>query len=317
MTPPEHALSLLVPATDNTFDETAYLKANPDVADLVERGDLSTGRVHYQTFGRVEQRQQRREIPHAWKHRKLGRVRPLLRADAPCRETLAHIDCLTDAMREQFRIVPTTNISQHDYDHEALALIERHTGGLVLDCGAGCRNTYYDNVVNFEVVAYDSTDVLGVAEQLPFKDASFDAVLSLNVLEHLKNPFLAAQEIMRVLKPGGELLCVAPFLQPLHGYPHHYYNMTATGLENLFEPLVDRRILIHGAMQPIWALNWILRSYAAGLPDDQRERFKGLTVADLLTDPIEMETDPIVLMLAHATRTELASAHALLARKSV
>jgi hypothetical protein len=25
-----------------------------------------------------------------------------------------------------------------------------------------------------------------------------------------------------------------PFLQPLHGYPHHYYNMTGEGLRNLF-----------------------------------------------------------------------------------
>jgi SAM-dependent methyltransferase len=100
---------------------------------------------------------------------------------------------------------------------------------------AGLRDIYYDNVVNYEIVDYDTTDVIGPGERLPFRDGVFDAVISIAVLEHVRDPFACAAEIVRVLKPGGELVCSVPFLQPLHGYPHHYYNMTPQGLRALFE----------------------------------------------------------------------------------
>jgi SAM-dependent methyltransferase len=238
-----------------------------------------------------------------------------MQQDAVHGETPALIDCLPHATRVELHLDPTENVSSHEYDEHALAIIDRHRDGLVLDCGAGQRNTYYANVVNYEIVDYDSTDVLGAAERLPFKDESFDAVLSLNVLEHVKDPFQAAREIMRVMKPGAELMCVAPFLQPLHGYPHHYYNMTAQGLENLFLPLRQRSISLYGAMHPIWALTWFLDRYAAGLADAQRERFLTMSVADLLAATSSPDCDAVVSGLSLAARSELAAAHALKAIK--
>lgn len=309
------AFPLLEPATADNFDEARYLAANPDVAAAVRQGSLPSARVHFEHFGTVEGRRQRARLPGDWKQRKLARLRPLLRADVPCLESADHLDCLSDTLRQRYAIVPTENVSQHDYDHEALALIERHGEGLVLDCGAGMRNTYYANVVNYEIVPYDSTDVLGVAEELPFRDDSFDAVLCLNVLEHVKDPFRVARELMRVLKPGGELMVVAPFLQPLHGYPHHYFNMTREGLATLFEPLVERRFAQYGAMHPIWALNWFLHRYAAGLPEGDRAAFEAMTVRELLAPPTQLEAAPLASALASDASVELASAHALFARK--
>ena len=52
--------------------------------------------------------------------------------------------------------------------------------------------------------------VISDIENLPFKDNSFDIVLSLWVLEHLGNPKLAFSEIKRVLKKGGKFLFVTP-----------------------------------------------------------------------------------------------------------
>jgi len=45
----------------------------------------------------------------------------------------------------------------------------------------------------------------GDAENLPFADASFDAVTSMGVLHHVPHPERAIDEIYRVLRPGGRL----------------------------------------------------------------------------------------------------------------
>ena len=64
-------------------------------------------------------------------------------------------------------------ISENGYDDETVELIEGLADGLILDVGAGYRPVYYSNVVNFEMMDYATTDVVGVAHRLPFKDDVF------------------------------------------------------------------------------------------------------------------------------------------------
>jgi SAM-dependent methyltransferase len=197
-------------------------------------------------------------------------------------------------------------------------LIEKHRDGLVLDCGAGQRDIYFDNVINYEVVAYDSTDVLGVGETLPFADNSIDAVLSLAVLEHVKDPFACANEIVRVLKPGGDLMCCVPLLQPVHGYPSHYYNMTAQGLKNLFGPSVEvERHEVYSSVLPVWSLTWIVRSWAEGLTGSAKEEFLNLRIADLMDSGDKYLDRSFVAELPIEKNFELASATVLFGRKSI
>ncbi|MFQ5560413.1 MAG: hypothetical protein ACE5FU_07505, partial [Nitrospinota bacterium] len=40
--------------------------------------------------------------------------------------------------------------------------------------------------------------------------------------EHVSNPFLAADEMYRILKPNGKLYGYVPFLLTYHGKPGHY-----------------------------------------------------------------------------------------------
>lgn len=74
---------------------------------------------------------------------------------------------------------------------------------------------------------------VGFAEALPLEDASVDAVLSFDVLEHVQNVPAALGECYRVLRPGGLFLLVFPsYFQPLE---HHLSLVTrCPGLQCLF-----------------------------------------------------------------------------------
>src|SRR6266576_736519 len=52
--------------------------------------------------------------------------------------------------------------------------------------------------------------VRGVGERMPFVDESFDLIVCLWVLEHLKDPVEAFREVRRVLRPRGHFVFVTP-----------------------------------------------------------------------------------------------------------
>lgn len=52
--------------------------------------------------------------------------------------------------------------------------------------------------------------VCGDLLRLPFPDASFDAVLCTEVIEHTADPRTAVSELCRVLAPGGDLVLTVP-----------------------------------------------------------------------------------------------------------
>ena len=243
----------------------------------------------------------------------------LILSDMPYIKRGEKLDFLTNELRRETGISDTENVSCLPYDPAMLEIIHSHSDGWVLDCGAGSKDesVYFPNVVCYEIVDYPSTDVLGVAEHLPFRDASFDAVLSVAVLEHVRDPIKAAQEIVRVLKPNGQLLCAVPFLQPMHGFPHHYFNATPEGLRRLFDRgMTDIRVEVPDTLHPVHALHWMLTSWAAGLSEQTRETFMKMTVADLLAPVWDSVGKPFAAELSPEKRRELACGSVLTARKS-
>jgi len=66
---------------------------------------------------------------------------------------------------------------------------------------------------------------------------SVDVLVMADVLEHVQQPFDAAREIGRILKPGGTALLVVPFFYPIHDRPHDYFRFTEYGLRLLFSRL--------------------------------------------------------------------------------
>lgn len=56
---------------------------------------------------------------------------------------------------------------------------------------------------NYQITKNVGEFVIGDANNLPFKDNTFDIVLSTGLLEHFKNPQIVINEMVRVLKPNG------------------------------------------------------------------------------------------------------------------
>ncbi len=107
----------------------------------------------------------------------------------------------------------------------------------VLD--VGCENSKYRKICEYIGFHYVGTDVnsspylsfLSDAHALPVANGYFDLVIAYNLIEHLKYPFVAIQEIARVLKPGGMFVGVVSFLEPFHWVS--YYHHTHFGIFNL------------------------------------------------------------------------------------
>ena len=95
--------------------------------------------------------------------------------------------------------------------------------GRVLDlgCGDGDYSVRLQEM-GFEVIAGDmdvkrfrhadkiNFKVCDITKKLPFEDATFDYVLFLEVIEHLKNPYDVMAELSRILKKGGKVIISTP-----------------------------------------------------------------------------------------------------------
>ena len=93
---------------------------------------------------------------------------------------------------------------------------EKLNPGSVLDLGSGTGASYSD-LKNFDVTALDPDEkmlslnnfkkkVVGIGEDLPFNENSFDNVLCCFVWRNMTDTEKALNEVYRVLKPGGKFI---------------------------------------------------------------------------------------------------------------
>ncbi len=173
-------------------------------------------------------------------------------------------------------------VSRHPYSPAALKIIAEHQDGWVLDLGAGGKLQRWDNVLQIDIFRYPMTDVVATADRLPFRDNTFKAVISQAVFEHLQYPEWAAAEIRRVLMPGGVAKIDTAFLQPEHGYPHHFYNATETGLRHWFRDFDIRWSGVEAYQHPKWSLTWFLGVYLDRIDASQAAILRSATLKQLL-----------------------------------
>lgn len=139
------------------------------------------------------------------------------------------------------RPIGTTNEqTRHDWVRAQLEALP--AGGRILDAGAGMQ-PYRDACGHLDYTAqdfgaydgrgdgkggqvsnwqYNPLDLVCDIADMPVPDASFDAVLCTEVIEHVPDPIAALRELVRVLKPGGRLILTAPFVSNTHYSPYHF-----------------------------------------------------------------------------------------------
>ena len=129
---------------------------------------------------------------------------------------------------EQNQHMPQQKESAPRNTHEVVyrELAKRLSQGLVLDLPAG-SGAFTQRLVDnaYEVTAGDLVQHPALPDvefhfadmngTLPFRNHTFDAIVSIEGIEHIQRPFDFAKECRRILKPGGWLFITTPNISSL------------------------------------------------------------------------------------------------------
>jgi SAM-dependent methyltransferase len=201
----------------------------------------------------------------------------------------------TDAQAERF--VPSRHgaLMTHEHSHRYALAAALLRGARVLDLGsgsgygarllreAGARVTGLD--LDAAAVRLAAPAVRASAECLPFADASFDAVVCFEMIEHVPRPERVADEIARVLGRNGIALVSTPDRSIYteragNRNPYHLREMTRAEFAALLAARFPA-VALYG--QSVWSGSWLAQLDAAGEASDARSR--RVQVVALAADP--------------------------------
>ena len=148
---------------------------------------------------------------------------------------------------------------------------------IVLDIGSGSMAIDDPCIIRMDVTLSPYVDLVADAHYLPLLPESVDYIFSLAVFEHLYNPFQAAKSIYQALKDGGFIYHECNFLYAYHGYPHHYFNASLQGMEQIFADFVPLKKGVAPYQMPSFAMDNIISNYLHHSKADQFEHGRRLT----------------------------------------
>ncbi len=142
-------------------------------------------------------------------------------------------------------------------------MILKHAGAnaITLDIGSGPERLGKE-FINVDVFPFPEVDIVANAEELPFKDNSIDAAVSESLFEHVPDAYKVANEMVRIIKPGGYIYVSAPFIHPYHASPDDFNRWTISGLKHLFPGL---EIVESGVRSGPWSAFLMFMAYWLGV----------------------------------------------------
>lgn len=273
-------INVFEPATPENFNARRYLLANRDLHAGYGDDETAAAR-HFYECGLREGRQQVSAAFLSTRREKFARFKDTLPA------------CNADSFpvsygKSLYQLSDYSAESPHGANGFWVAELDNNPQHRYADIGAGLRDVVFLNCAYVEVYPSLTADVLIDPDcKLPFKDASLDGIGCFAVLEHVDKPWELGCEFARVVKPGGKIFIDWPFLQPMHGYPSHYYNATREGLRNLFAENFEVNELYTGLWEgPDYTVNWVLNSLLSNIKDEPvRERLLNMSLGELVKHP--------------------------------
>jgi len=168
-------------------------------------------------------------------------VLTLLQSAYPAEQSLSILDvgCGTGAMSQ--KLAPFGTVVSADFSPLALSFSKRRGIGRL---------------------------VVSDAVRLPFRDACFDVVIAMDLLEHVEDDQTALCEIHRVLKPGGRLISTVP------AYPSLWsgHDVALMHFRRYVAPVLRRRVTaahlrierLSYAMTFLFPIVWMVRKIWPG-----------------------------------------------------
>ena len=135
-------------------------------------------------------------------------------------------------------------------DRNQFIYLSRHVpsvDGPVLEVGS----KDYGNTQNFRAL-YREVEYVGVDMEAgkgvevvhdlttgtgPLPLGYFKLIICCSVLEHVRRPWVFADHLQGLLRPGGQLYMAVPWVWRYHAYPDDYFRFSWRGVEELFPEL--------------------------------------------------------------------------------
>jgi SAM-dependent methyltransferase len=166
--------------------------------------------------------------------------------------------------------------------HQVDQLPER---AVLLDVGAGHGDFAQifagRQAILLDVFPYPEVDIVcDLTQTVPFRPDSFDAVVLMNVLEHVYDSRALFSSVKTLLKPGGIFVVAIPFLLKVHQAPYDFVRYTHFSLERLGRDFGLELLSLEGYYDPIFLLGegWrnIERTALVGMSRHRRAASRAL-----------------------------------------
>ncbi len=139
-------------------------------------------------------------------------------------------------MRATTRALIDHYVEHLDLSGQVLEIGGHRLASCLIEAFPEPRFAYHDlNIAPSDIPNTIIADITGCADEI--EDDRFDLIFSSDVFEHIDRPWLAAEEIGRILKPGGVVVTHTLFSWRNHPCPIDYWRYSAECLEFLFSDL--------------------------------------------------------------------------------